>query len=58
MNSKILKLSDEQLEKELDEQPGSVNDSTRKAYQVYLDKIEAGIQPKGNKGYKGNNYSK
>ena len=37
----------------LGEQPGPVNDSTRSAYLSYLEKIQAGIQPTGNKGYKG-----
>ena len=53
---RILKLSNEELRKKLislGEQPGPVNGATRKAYQVYLTKIQAGIQPMGNKGYKG-----
>ena len=37
----------------LGEQPGPVNDMTRVAYMTYLTKLEAGIQPAGNKGYKG-----
>ena len=35
------------------EQPGPVTDLTRSAYLLYLAKLEAGIQPAGNSGYKG-----
>lgn len=35
------------------EQPGPVTDLTRSAYLIYLTKLEAGIQPAGNTGYKG-----
>lgn len=35
------------------EQPGPVTELTRSAYLVYLAKLEAGIQPAGNTGYKG-----
>lgn len=35
------------------EQPGPITELTRPAYLVYLSKLEAGIQPAGNTGYKG-----
>lgn len=35
------------------EQPGPITELTRAAYLVYLSKLEAGIQPAGNTGYKG-----
>ncbi len=38
---------------ELGEEPGPVNDHTRGAYLKYLDKLQRGIQPAGNNGYKG-----
>ena len=37
----------------LGEQPGPVTELTRRAYLVYLSKLEAGVQPAGNAGYKG-----
>ena len=52
----IAQLSNEQLRSrlvELGEQPGPVNSSTRHAYLNYLTKLLAGVQPTGNKGYKG-----
>ena len=42
---------------ELGEEPGPVNDHTRSAYLKYLDKLQKGIQPAGNKGYKGQLYT-
>lgn len=38
---------------ELGELPGPINEQTRGVYLKYLDKITCGIQPAGNKGYKG-----
>lgn len=52
----ILRLSNSELREKLlalGEHPGPINDSTRAAYQVYLAKVQAGVQPKGNRGYKG-----
>ena len=52
----IQRLSNEQLRKALQErgeQPGPVTDTTRSAYLLYLVKLEAGVQPSGNTGYKG-----
>ena len=52
----IQRLSNEQLRKALlerGEQPGPVTDTTRSAYLLYLVKLEAGVQPSGNTGYKG-----
>ncbi|MCG8622657.1 MAG: hypothetical protein MJE68_11765 [Proteobacteria bacterium] len=37
----------------LGERPGPITPSTKIAYIAYLAKLEAGIQPAGNKGYKG-----
>ena len=37
----------------LGERPGPVTPSTKIAYIAYLAKLEAGVQPAGNKGYKG-----
>jgi len=51
----ILKLSDAELRKKLvslGERPGPIVNSTRLAYQSYLSKLLAGIQPSGNSGYK------
>ena len=53
---RLQKLTNQELRGELlarGEQPGPVTDSTRCAYLVYLAKLEAGIQPSGNTGYKG-----
>ena len=53
---RLQKLTNQELRGELlarGEQPGPVTDSTRGAYLVYLVKLEAGIQPAGNTGYKG-----
>lgn len=53
----VLRLSDLELREKLvslGEKPGPVNGTTRKAYQNYLAKIMAGVQPTGNRGYKGN----
>ena len=52
----ILGMSDKELRKKLvshGERPGPIVDSTRLAYQSYLSKLLAGIQPSGNTGYKG-----
>ena len=52
----ILAMSDVELRDRLvslGEQPGPVNSGTRSAYQAYLAKVLAGVQPKGNKTYKG-----
>ena len=52
----ILAMSDVELRDKLvslGEQPGPVNSGTRSAYQAYLAKVLAGVQPKGNKTYKG-----
>ena len=52
----IMQLSNVELRQRLEslgEHPGPINSSTRSAYQLYLTKIEAGVQPKGNKGFKG-----
>ena len=49
-------LSNQELQQRLvafGEQPGPVTDLTRSAYLAYLSKLEAGIQPAGNSGYKG-----
>ncbi|CAI7992108.1 Ankyrin repeat and LEM domain-containing protein 1 [Geodia barretti] len=56
---RLQKLTNQELRGELlarGEQPGPVTDSTRCAYLVYLAKLEAGIQPSGNTGYKGYKY--
>jgi hypothetical protein len=37
----------------LGERPGPITPSTKVAYLAYLAKLEAGVQPAGNKGYKG-----
>ena len=37
----------------LGERPGPITPTTKVAYLAYLAKLEAGIQPSGNKGYKG-----
>lgn len=37
----------------LGEDPGPITESTRKAYMVYLTKLESGVHPAGNSGYKG-----
>ena len=37
----------------LGERPGPITPSTKIAYIAYLAKLEAGVQPTGNKGYKG-----
>ena len=37
----------------LGERPGPITPSTKIAYIAYLAKLEAGVQPAGNKGYKG-----
>lgn len=53
---RILKMSNEELRDQLlslGERPGPVNKFTRSAYQSYLAKIQAGIQPSGNSGYRG-----
>ena len=52
----ILDMSDKQLRVKLvslGENPGPVNSRTRSAYQAYLAKVLAGVQPQGNKTYKG-----
>ena len=52
----VAQLSNEQLRSrlvELGEEPGPVNSFTRHAYLNYLTKLLAGVQPSGNKGYKG-----
>ena len=52
----IVRLSNGELREKLlslGEHPGPVDDSTRAAYQVYLAKVQAGVQPRGNRGYKG-----
>ena len=52
----ILRMTNEELKEKLvslGEQPGPINGATRSAYQLYLSKIQEGIQPTGNKGYKG-----
>ena len=49
-------LSDIQLREKLvslGERPGPITPSTKVAYLSYLAKLEAGVQPPGNKGYKG-----
>lgn len=49
-------LSDAQLREKLvalGEMPGPITPSTKVAYLAYLAKLEAGVQPPGNKGYKG-----
>ena len=49
-------LSDSQLRERLvalGERPGPITPSTKVAYLAYLAKLEAGVQPAGNKGYKG-----
>lgn len=49
-------LSDAQLREKLvslGERPGPITPSTKVAYLAYLAKLEAGVQPPGNKGYKG-----
>ena len=51
----ILRLSNLELRQKLvslGEKPGLVNKTTREAYQKYLARIEAKVQPAGNKGYK------
>lgn len=53
---KILQLSNKELRSKLvslGEQPGPITDATRSAYQLYLAKIQAGVQPSGNRGFKG-----
>ena len=52
----FLKLTNPQLRDkliELGEEPGPINEHTRGAYLKYLEKILQGVQPAGNKGYKG-----
>ena len=52
----VAQLTNEQLRSrlvELGEEPGPVNPFTRHAYLNYLTKLLAGVQPTGNKGYKG-----
>ena len=54
--AEIQRLSDQMLREKLvllGEQPGPITASTRLGYQTYLAKIQAGIQPAGTKGYKG-----
>lgn len=49
-------LTDSQLRErlvELGEIPGPITPSTKIAYLMYLAKLERGVQPTGNKGYKG-----
>ena len=53
---RLQKLTNQELRRELlarGEQPGPVTDTTRGAYLVYLARLEAGVQPAGNTGYKG-----
>lgn len=53
-------LTDQELRQRLvarGEQPGPITELTRPAYLVYLSKLEAGIQPAGNTGYKGQHVS-
>ena len=53
---RLLKLTNRELKEKLislGEQPGPVNDATRSAYLTYLARIQGGILPTGNKGYKG-----
>ena len=48
-------LQDTSLDKklrDLGEKPGLINSENRSAYQAYLDKIQAGVQPEGDKRYK------
>lgn len=55
----VAQLTNEQLRSrlvELGEEPGPVNSFTRHAYLNYLTKLLAGVQPSGNKGYKGYRY--
>lgn len=57
---RILKLSNLELREKLltlGERPGPINEVTRSAYQSYLAKIQAGIQPSGNSGYRGKHNS-
>ena len=52
----IEELSNPMLRKELlalGEYPGPVTETTRTAYMMYLMKLRNGVQPAGNKGYKG-----
>ena len=52
----IRKLKDSELVDQLvsmGEVPGPITESTRKAYMVYLTKLERGVHPAGNSGYKG-----
>ncbi len=52
----VMKLTNEELKRKLvslGEHPGPINATTRSAYQLYLVKLQEGIQPTGNKGYKG-----
>ena len=53
---RLQKLTNQELRDALvgrGEQPGPVTDTTRCAYLMYLAKLEAGVQPAGNTGYKG-----
>ena len=53
---KLRDLSDGELREklvDLGERPGPITPSTKVAYLAYLAKLEAGVQPAGNKGYKG-----
>ena len=53
---RILKMSNKELRDRLlslGERPGPINNFTRSTYQTYLAKIQAGIQPSGNSGYRG-----
>ena len=57
--ARLHQLTNQQLRQSLidrGEQPGPVTDHTRSAYLLYLTKLEAGIQPAGNTGYKGQLY--
>ena len=53
---KLKDMTDSQLRERLvalGEKPGPITPSTKVAYLAYLAKLEAGVQPTGNKGYKG-----